>query len=70
MKLTLDELAKKYIAGTMTDTDLEESGYEIHQVEALAETLKNSTNTEATPFKFGSTKTGIHHITSFNKFEV
>ena len=34
MALTLDQLGEKYKAGTMTDADLKESGYMIHQVEA------------------------------------
>jgi hypothetical protein len=34
MALTLDQLVEKYKASTMTDADLKESGYMIHQVEA------------------------------------
>ena len=43
MALSLDELAQNYKAGTLTDADLQESGYMIHQVESLAEMQKNST---------------------------
>ena len=53
MALSLDELVKKYKAGTMTDADLKESGYMMHQVEYSAKAemdehgnMKNMENME------------------------
>jgi hypothetical protein len=59
MGLSLKELAVKYAAGTLTDAELKESGYWIHQVEGQIESiLGNPTNAKV----WKSLKDGIREI--------